>query len=132
MGRLWDADAALVPLVPGGLHKDAAPNTVTARPYAILTVKPGTREFFSLGEVQHYMARIEVRSAAGATNAGVIAEAVMRTYQRSEFKRLELGVLKILDAIPQPGAMDTEARQYQGQDVTLTAFQWDVVVHHYE
>src|SRR3990167_4241619 len=131
--RFWDADAALIALVPGGLHFGRVSDTHDASPikapYAVAKITEGEAQWnSSLAYVQPWTIELRVWSEAGPEDAGKIHRALDVVFDRDRYDEMFLDSGRVLDLRALPGELSEDDARKDAKDQMILARHWEVLV----
>lgn len=128
---LWDANATLKELVPGGLHEGRVPEEPKT-PYASVKVAEGDMERTSdtTWDMRHYALSFMVWNAGGvgAVDAGRIKHAITLAFSEDRPELLQIHDARVIWLKYVPGELREDEVQKDGGDVYLGGLMYDLLL----
>lgn len=129
MQTVWNAQANVNTLVPGGLWFARAPHEV-AVPYGIVSAEEGERTYTATGDfIQTFKLRASIYSAGGpgAATAKTLSELLESAFDFCQ-SEIPFAVGRILNFMPVSFSLQMQDGLRDAEDVLLTSASWNVLV----
>lgn len=122
---LWDADASLPTLVPGGLWTPPVTGGTTS-PYATLTLKAAPPQWVTSGAyLQDWTVEVKVWSTAGAVDAGGIQAALDAAFKLTSKDSLSIpSATRVVSLLAVPGSFADRDGRKERKEALLTTARW--------